>query len=158
MTDKPITRLQDARHLKQAGLPLNTPAEDQIFSSKYTEHWVDLMNAHATFMLAMGEYSDTQRPGKWKLAKRRLAALDKATERCVVFVAELAGNIAAGADPVFESEQDGHEYSLMLAFITERALPFINYWTDAIDAVDVGTALTIRPGDVPSWLEVSEPE
>ena len=115
---KPVTRLEHARHLKQAGLPLNTPVEDRTFSAAYSKHWLPLMDAHAAFMRAIGEFSDTQAPGKWTLAKRRLAALDAATARCVDFMSELDTS---------DAEQDMHEAALLQFFITERcaAIPRI---------------------------------
>ena len=73
----------------------------------------------------MREYCDDAdpRPGKWKLVRRRFVALDKAVVRCFDFVAELGGKVPVGAEPVFKSEQDAHEYVRLGAFIAERALP-----------------------------------
>jgi hypothetical protein len=34
-----------------------------------------------------------------------------------------------------------------------RAIPFVEYWQNAIEAVDAGTPLTIRPGDIPKWTD-----
>ena len=39
---------------------------------------------------------------------------------------------------------------LLAWFITERAIPFIGFWEDAIDEVETGGSLTIAPGDVPA--------
>jgi hypothetical protein len=156
MTDKPITRLEHARILKQLNIPLNTPAEDRTFSQKYTEHWVALMNAHTEFMLAMCECFDgaqAQSPGKWRVVRRRLVALGRAAGRCVDFVAVLGGNVPVGVEPVFASEQDEQEYLLLAWFIAERAIPFIRFWEDAIDEVAAGGSLTIAPGDVPRWTD-----
>ena len=156
MTNKPITRLEHARILKQLNIPLNTQVEDRNFSQKYTEHWEVLMNAHIEFMLAMCEAFDgaqAQSPGKWQLVRRRLTALNRAANRCVEFVAELGGNVGADAEPVFKSEQDEQEYVLLGWFIAERAIPFIEYWAEAIDTVDAGSELTIEPGDVPPWTD-----
>ena len=143
-TGKPVTRLEHARHLKQAGLPLNTPVEDRTFSAAYSKHWLPLMDAHAAFMRAIGEFSDTQAPGKLTLAKRRLAALDAATARCVDFMSELDTS---------DAEQDMHEAALLQFFITERALPFLEFWENAVAAVDAGTALTINLADIPRWTD-----
>ena len=95
MTEKPPTRLDDARALKRMNIPLNTPVEHRTFSKAYSKHWFALMNAHTEFMLAMREYCDDAdpRPGKWKLVRRRFVALDKAVVRCFDFVAELGGNV-----------------------------------------------------------------
>jgi hypothetical protein len=34
-----------------------------------------------------------------------------------------------------------------------RAHPFVDYWINAFIAVDDGAALTIKPGDIPRWLD-----
>jgi hypothetical protein len=82
--------------------------------------------------------------------RRRLTALDQAAVECIDFVDKLGGNVQP---PVFKSEQDGHEYMVLASFITERALPFIQFWADAVDAVEAGTAMRIDLGDIPPWIE-----
>ena len=42
---------------------------------------------------------------------------------------------------------------LLAWFITERAIPFIGFWEDAIDEVETGGRLTIALGDVPRWVD-----
>jgi hypothetical protein len=141
-----ITNLNDARELKSVGLPPNLPLVRKEFSREYSEHWIDLMNAHAKFMIAVREFSDGARigsPGKWRLVKRRLDSLHKAMERCDNFIGKLSSNI--------KSEQDRHECALLSFFIADRALPFVEFWDEAIEVVDAGTPLTIKPGDVPIW-------
>ncbi len=136
-----ITRLEHARTLKRMHLPLNMPVEERTFSPGYSKHWADLMNAHGAFMIAVGKYSDGARAsstGKWRMVKRRLMALDQAAVRC----AEFSG-----------SQQDEPERVVMANFLQARAAPFIQYWAQAIDAVDDGASLTIRPGDIPTWFD-----
>ena len=106
MTDKPITSLEDARHLKRAGLPLNMPVEKRTFSQKYSEHWFALMDAHGRFMLAVHKFADDQTAVRWWSVQRRYVALDRAAIRCLDLVHELGGR---EAEPVFKSEQDEHE-------------------------------------------------
>jgi len=113
MTDDdttPITRLQDARALKQLCLLHSTPVNDQQCSEAYSRHWLALMNAHMEFMNAVCEYSDAEldavSPCLWQ-AGRRLEALQKAAGHCVDFVAELGGDVPAGAEPFFKSDQVG---------------------------------------------------
>ena len=150
MTDKPITSLEDARHLKRAGLPLNMPVEKRTFSQKYSEHWFALMDAHGRFMLAIHKFADDQTAVRWWSVQRRYVALDRAAIRCLDLVGELGGR---DAEPVFKSEQDEHEYALLAWFITERAIPFINFWADAIDTVEEGNELAIEPGEIPPWVD-----
>jgi hypothetical protein len=56
------------------------------------------------------------------------------------------------APPVFQNEQDEQEHAILSHFLTERTAPFIQFWRDAIDAVDAGASLAIKPGDIPPWL------
>jgi hypothetical protein len=72
---------------------------------------------------------------------------------CDAFVGKLSGTKKPGDVPVFKSEQDGHECLLLSRFLTERAIPFVEFWEGAIDAVDAGATLTIEPGDIPLWMD-----
>jgi hypothetical protein len=154
MTKPPeITDLDDARFLKRAGLPLDLPLTHREFSREYSEHWLGLMNAHSRFTIAVLEYSEGARSGssgKWKLVKRRFGDVRKAMRDCDAFVSKLSGNVMP---PVFESEQDEHECSLLSYFLADRAMPFVEYWQSAIAAVDGGTSLTIEPRDMPKWID-----
>jgi hypothetical protein len=153
---KPITRLEDARVLRKMGAPLNIPIEYREFSREYSEHWFDLQNAHSKFMIAVYEFSDGPRagsPGKWRLVKRRFVALGKEMLKCDAFVGKLGGVVTPGDPLVFKSEQDAHECQLLSMFLTDRAMPFADYWQDAIEAVDDGIALAINPGDMPTWFD-----
>ena len=139
MTDD-ITKLENARVLKQMGAPLDTPVEERVCSLDYSRHWFALMDARDKFMVAVGEYAGSSpragSPCKWRLVRRRHTALDKAARRCV----DLLGRL-----------QDVNERAILKSFLDQRAGPFIRFWADAIDAVDGGTPLTIRPGDIPPW-------
>jgi hypothetical protein len=84
------------------------------------------------------------------LLKRRFAALVKAAKRCVAFLDERGGGVLP---PVFKSKHDEGEYALMSFFLNERAAPFLQFWEKAIDTVEAGTELTIRPGDIPMWFD-----
>lgn len=147
-----VTKLEHARAFKQMNMPLNTPVEERTFSAEYTRHWLRLMDAHGDFVQAVNDYTTGARagsPGKWKLMRRRLAALDQAFRQCVAFLGKLGGDVAP---PVFKTEQDEHEYAGLGYFLTEHAAPFLTFWGDAMDAVDAGASLTIKPGDIPPWL------
>jgi|SRR6476660_3554647 hypothetical protein len=140
-----ITRLADARQLQRLQLPLKTPVEDRTFSRDYSQHWVGLMNAHGEFLSAVLES-----PGKWRLIRRRLEALEEAARQCGKFVGRLGGNMVP---PVFKTEQAQHEHTLLMFFLTERAGPFIEYWRGAVDAVEAGAELMVRPSDIPPWCD-----
>jgi hypothetical protein len=145
-----VTRLDHARALKRIGAPLNTPVEEREFSSAYTDHWVDLMVAQAKFIDAIVSYSEKARVGRWRIVKRQFNSLIEAGGRCVAFLGELR----CGANPpVFKSDQDEAEYGAMSYFLTERAAPFVQYWREAIDKLDAGASLTIKPSDIPRWFD-----
>jgi len=55
--------------------------------------------------------------------------------------------------PVFKTEQAQHEHTLLMFFLTERAGPFIEYWRGAVDAVEAGAELMVRPSDIPPWCD-----
>jgi hypothetical protein len=133
-------------------MPLTTPVEDRIFSAEYTRHWVRLMDAHGGFVQAVNDYTTGTRvgsPRKWKLIRRRLLVLDQAFRQCVAFLGKLGGDVLP---PVFKNEQDEQEHSMLGHFLTERAAPFIKFLGDAVDAVDGGASLAIKPADIPPWL------
>jgi hypothetical protein len=92
----------------------------------------------------------TGTPSQWKLVKRRFDGISKAMRQCDNLVGKLNGNVDP---PVFKSGQDGQECRMLSAFLVDRAMPFAEYWQSAIDAVDDGTPLTIRPGDIPKWVD-----
>jgi hypothetical protein len=70
-----ITRLEDARALKQIGAPLNTPIEGRTFTTECSRHWFRVMKAHADFMVAVRSGKRAGTMGKWRALKRRLKAL-----------------------------------------------------------------------------------
>lgn len=105
-----ITQLEHARALKRMNVPLNTPVEERTFSLEYSDHWFRLMDAHDGFAQAVSEYVAGARagsPGKWKLMRRRLTALDEAARKCVALLGKLGGDVLP---PVFKSQQDEHEH------------------------------------------------
>jgi hypothetical protein len=136
--DSCIIKLADARALQQMKAPLTTPVEEREFSPSYQKQWGGLMSAHGAFLVAIDVYVRVASLGRWRKLKRRLMALDRVATRCVEFAA---------------SQPDEPERALMALFLKTRASPFIQYWAGAIDAVDDGAELTIRPGDVPVWYD-----
>lgn len=81
--------------------------------------------------------------------KRKQVALDQAFSQCVAFL----GNLGSGVlPPEFKTEQDEQEHAILGHFLTDRAAPFIQFWREAIDAVEAGASLAIKPGDIPPWL------
>jgi hypothetical protein len=157
MTKPPaVTSLNDARELKAAGLPVNIPLEHRTFGLEYSEHWFSLLRAKTNFAIAVRIYSDGPRAGsagQWKSVKRRFGGIIKAVNDCGAFVVKLGGDTDP---PTYRSDHDRGECLAMASFLAERALPFAEFWKCAIDAVDDGTPLTIRPGDIPKWIDDEE--
>ena len=54
---------------------------------------------------------------------------------------------------MFKVDQDEHEHDMIGSFLTERARPFIRYWSEAVDAVEDGGTLTISGSDIPPWCD-----
>jgi hypothetical protein len=151
-----VTQLDDARVLKKLGAPLNKPVVHREFRPEYTERWIELQNAYTRFMSALVEFVDGPRAGsarKWRHLVRRLDGMHTAMTECDALVGKLSGNVTP---PVFETDQDRGECLAMSFFLTERAMPFVDFWDDALDAVDAGTELMIRPEDIPPWLDADE--
>jgi hypothetical protein len=153
MADKPITRSEEARMFKKQGLPLNTPVEDgRTFSAEYDKHWVRLTRAYFDFMSAVEDYGRSDgSPVKWRQLTRRLDAIRKEMQNCEAFAGKLCGgNVAT---PIFKSEQAEAEFQVLVFFITERAMPFVEFWEDTIDAVADGKARVIHGDDIPRWFD-----
>jgi hypothetical protein len=149
MTNLPaITKLDDARELKRAGLPVGMPIVRKEFSREYSEHWIPLMNAYTHFMIAMRKHSESPNPtiSKWRKVKRALGLIGKEMDKCDAFVWQRFNSVEA-------SEQDRFECQMMAGFLVDRALPFVAYWRSVVDSVDAGTELVIRPGDIPKWVD-----
>jgi hypothetical protein len=70
-----ITSIQDARYLKRAGLPLNTPLEQRTFSAGYSHRWFKMLKANERFVLALIEYGE--RGGSEKAWRKVEGALEK---------------------------------------------------------------------------------
>jgi hypothetical protein len=155
---KPITRLVDARVLRKIGVPLSMPVEERFFSKEYSSRWIDLQNAHDRFMSAVQEHDDGPRAGslgKWRLVERRFADLHKEMQKCDASIGKLLGG--EGLSKVHldtASEQDQHEGQSFAWFLTERAMPFVEFWQRTFDAAaDEGGTVTIEPGDIPPWVD-----
>jgi hypothetical protein len=129
-----ITNLEDARAMQRMGMPLDTPVEHRMFSAEYTRHWVKLMNAHLKFMRTMGKYSKSLTPAMWGKMGRRFDEL--------ITLVKMS--------PPFE---DDTEQAILEMWKQGYAFPFLGYWAGALDAVEDGAELTIRPGDIPMWVE-----
>jgi hypothetical protein len=153
MTSKP-TKLDDARELKRAGLPLNTPLEHRTFSQEYSEHWFRLLITLREFMVAAGKFCDGPRgnAGRWNSLKRRFGGFRNALRDCDESIGKLSGNVTP---PAFKSEQDEQECRILSDFLLNRATPYVTFWQNVTETVDGGVSQRIEPGDIPKWLDCS---
>lgn len=114
-----ITKLEHARAFKQMKMQLNTPVEQRTFSAEYSRRWFRLMAAHDEFLQADVTGTRAGSPGKWKLIRCKLLALDQAFSQCVALLGKLGGGVLP---PEFKTEQDAHEHAFLGYFLTERAV------------------------------------
>jgi hypothetical protein len=133
-----ITNIQDAKVFKRMGVPLNTPiTEVHTFSKAYSKQWFGLMKAHDSFCDALANYIEAQSLPTWKRVRKSFNGIVRETKR-----AGLAGG----------KFEDPNEQRLLDAFLIQRAAPFIEYWLDALDAVEDGAELRITVADL-NWTE-----
>jgi hypothetical protein len=140
-------RASSRRRKVRPALPIGV----RPLSERYSARTCTVATDQVKFLLALHHYSRAPSPRKWRLAKRRLTALGMAVSRCCDLVDMLGGDVPAGTEPVFKTEQDQYEHKRLADFIATKALPFIEFWEKALAAVDAGAALPIEPKDVPVW-------
>ena len=131
-----IINIHDAKAFKRMGMPLNTPVETRYFSEAYSRQWFGLDKVRDAFMFALYDYDGET--VKWKRIKKRFDGLIKAVNRCNACIGKL---------------EDPNEQMILHAILEQRAVPFLQYWEDALDAIDNGATLTITPADWPRWTE-----
>ena len=134
-----ITNIQDAKALKRMGAPLNTPVVKRfVFSEAYSRQWFGLMKAHNDFCGALPDYIEVQSVPTWKRVRKSLNGIAREVKRADIRIGKF---------------EDQNEQMILGQFLVQRAVPFIEYWVDALDAVEDGATLTITPADWPKWTE-----
>jgi hypothetical protein len=142
-----ITRLQDAKALKKMGAALNTPVVHREVSREFSRHWRSLVDAQLRFLNAVFRYARGQNASVYKRQQvgRRLDEITNAIRRSEAFVDRLSD--------ANRSDQDRHEQDILTSFLIERAVPFVEFWQEAIEALDNGVSLEIKPKDIPVWFD-----
>jgi hypothetical protein len=136
-----ITRLE-------IGVPCNTPVVHREFSREFSRHWRSLVDAQVRFLNAVYEYAaDGQNASvrKRQQVGRRLDDITKAIRRSDAFAGSLGD--------ANRSDQDRHEQDILTSFLIQRAVPFVEFWREAIEALDDGVPLEIKPKDIPVWFD-----
>ncbi len=131
-----ITTIQDAKAFKKMGIPLNTPVvERRVFSEAYSKQWFSLMKAHDDFCKALVHHIEAPSSTSKRLRKS-LNGIAREVKRA---------DIRSGK---FE---DPNEQMLMNLFLVQNAVPFIEYWADAFDALDDGETFEITEDNI-RWV------
>jgi hypothetical protein len=134
-----ITDIQDAKAFKRMGVPLNTPVtETRTFSHAYSKQWFSLGKAHDDFCGALADYIEAQSVPVWRKLCKSLNGIAREVKRAEVRLGKF---------------EDSIEQALMVAFLQQRAIPFFEYWAQALEAVDDGATLEITPADWPIWTD-----
>jgi hypothetical protein len=141
-----IIRLQDAKALKEVGAPLNTPVVRHNFSLKFNKLRASLDGAQIRFLNAVFKYAAEGQNASVRRRRQvgsRLDDITKAIRRCDAFV-------LGGAN---RSDQDEHEKGILALFLIQRAVPFVEFWREIIEAIANGTSSEIKWRDIPVWLD-----
>jgi hypothetical protein len=140
-----ITRLRDAKALKEIGVPCNTPVSHHKFSLKFSRHWGSLVVAQVRFLNTVFKYAAEGQNASVRRRRQvgsRLDDITKAIRRCDAFV-------VGGAN---RSDQDEYENGI-LALLIQRAVPFVEFWQETIEAIANGTSSEIKWRDIPVWFD-----
>jgi hypothetical protein len=142
-----ITNPQDAKALKKMGAALNTPVVHREFSREFSRRWNSLVDAQVRFLNAVFKYAGRQNASVYKRQQvsRRLDEITNAIRRSEAFVSRLGD--------ANRSDQDRHEQDILTSFLIERAVPFVEFWREAIEGLDNGVSLEIKPKDIPVWFD-----
>jgi hypothetical protein len=141
-----ITNPQDAKALKEIGVPCNTPVDHHKFSLKFLRHWDSLVVAQVRFLNAVFKYASEGQNASVRRRRQvgsRLDDITKAIRRSDAFV-------AGGANL---SDQDEHEKGILALFLIQRAVPFVEVWRETIEAIADGTSSEIKWRDIPVWFD-----
>jgi hypothetical protein len=123
-----ITKLEHARHLKRAGLPLTTSLEQRTFSREYSRRWFAMLNANADSVALLIEYSqgDCSRQA-WRKTERSLKK----------FVA------AAYRFAAYSKIADEGERAVIAAFLEQKLGPVFDRWQTICASLDAGEPVEV---------------
>jgi hypothetical protein len=141
-----ITRLQDAKALKEIGAPCNTPVAHHKFKVKLDRYWDSLVGAQLRFLSAVFRYAAEGQNAsvrRRRQVENRLDDITNAIRRCDTFVVGDANR----------SDQDEHEKGILALFLIQRAVPFVEFWQETIEVIANGTSSEIKWRDIPVWFD-----
>ena len=127
-----ITSIQDARYLKRAGLPLNTPLEQRTFSAGYSHRWFKMLKANERFVLALIEYGE--RGG----SEKAWAKVERALEKFVSAVSHFIK---------YSELTDDSERAVIQAFTQQKFLPMSERWNAVAESFNAGEEIAVNLRD-----------
>ena len=136
-----ITSLRDAKARKK-------PGAHREFSHEFHKHWDRLVYAQVGLLNAIFQYAAVGTNASIRKRRKvghRIDDLTYAICRSDAFAARFAD--ASG------SEQRKYEQGILASFLIQRAVPFVEFWQEAIEALDRGVSLEIKPRDIPIWFD-----
>jgi hypothetical protein len=143
-----VTNSQEAQALNLIGTRLDLPVVRWQFGRKFSKHWDDLVYAQLRLLNAVFEYDEARQKVCFRKRRKVGHRLD-----------DIAKTIRSGeafADEGHDenlSDQDRRDRDILALFLRERAIPFVEFWRQAIVAIDHGIPLEIEAADIPIWFD-----
>ena len=140
-----VTNLQDA---KMMNTELKTPIVHWDFSRKFSKHWAGLVYAQLRLLNAVFEYDEVRQKAcarKRRKVGHRLDDIAKTIRGSEVF--------AGKRGDANQFDQDRNEQDILAHFLKGRAVPFVEFWQQAVEALDHGFSLDIERAEIPIWFD-----
>jgi hypothetical protein len=129
---------QDTKALNKMGAALNSPGAHEKFGPALAKCQDRLVCAQLRFLNTVFRYAR----GKHSFYKRRQVG------RRLDDIREAIRRSDAFADRLGDTNR-----SDLKSFLSERAAPFVEFWQNAIEALDNGLPLEINPKAIPIWFD-----
>jgi hypothetical protein len=130
-----VTKIDVARDLKAAGLPLNTEVEERLFSEDYSRKLINLLKARNDFLVAVIAFKDDNSMPKFRKMKRQLKYIVRAARHMEELGIKLGGSVSP---PVFADERDQGDFYIIHDLLTQKVAPFVEHWAGIIASLEVG--------------------
>ena len=121
-----------------SGTSTDTPVVHGERSLAFHRCCNSLAYAQIRFLNTVRKFAGGQTDHRRRLVGRRLDDITKAIRRCDAFAGKPSGA---------KREQD-----ILACFLIQQAVPFVEFWREAIEAVDKGVSLQVKWRDIPVWL------
>jgi hypothetical protein len=133
-----ITNIEHARVFKKQGLPLDMEVTEKVFSAEYSAAWSRLIKAHQQFDRKLNKLVEailSDRPSE--------RIRDRLPKLLVGIKTEMLNADAFCGRPI-NGEQDEHEVQLMAYFLTERMVPYVDFF-DHVFTHDISFSVSDVP-------------